>query len=307
MFFRNLTFFQFPAAVARDAIADGLQSAMHDAAAKPVGPLEQSSRGWVSPTGEGGELWLSIGMAIWITLGGEDRILPAAAINQELGKRIAEIEAREGRKLGGRARRRLKEDVVHELLPRALVKPYRLNAYIDLARGFIAIDTVSRKAAEALVSQLRHTLGSFPALPPNPELPVRTVLTEWLSQPRRLYSSMALGDEAVLREQADHGGVVRLQRHDLYLHDGEIAQHLQAGKQCTRLGLSCGDELAFTLGDDLVVRKLRFLDGALEALENSERDSLEAELAARFALMADFVGGLFDTLAEAFHFTKAEG
>mgnify|MGYP006196174399 CR=1 FL=1 len=57
-----------------------------------------------------------------------------------------------------------------DLLPRALVKPYRLDGYLDLRRGLLVVDTASRKAAEGFVSNLRHTLGSFPALPLNAEV-----------------------------------------------------------------------------------------------------------------------------------------
>src|SRR3546814_1773504 len=66
--------------------------------------------------------------AIWLTVGGQDKILPAAVVNDLLGKKLAEMEQREGRKPGGRARKRLKEDLVHELLPRAFVKPSRTDA-----------------------------------------------------------------------------------------------------------------------------------------------------------------------------------
>jgi recombination associated protein RdgC len=245
-----------------------------------------------------------VGNALWITLGGEDRILPAAAVNRELEKRIAEIEEREGRKLGGRARKRLKEDVVAELLPRALVKPYRLNAYLDLKRGFLAVDTASRKAAESLVSHLRIALGSFPAVPVNAEVLVRATLTSWLAG-EPLPAGLSLGDECELKDPVDGGGAVRCSRHELQAD--EIRSHLEAGKQVTRLALVLDDHVSFVLGEDLVLRKVKFLDGAVEALENTERDSLAAELDARFALMAGEVGRLFDLLERALQFSKAEG
>ena len=122
-----------------------------------------------------------IGEAIWLTLGGEDRILPASVINDALGRKIAEIEDKDGRKLGGRARKRLKEDLVHEMLPRAFVKPMRLNASLDLKHGFLAVDTSSRKSAESFASELRHALGSFPAVPLNAEVSPRNVLTGWIA------------------------------------------------------------------------------------------------------------------------------
>jgi recombination associated protein RdgC len=52
-----------------------------------------------------------------------------------------------------------------------------------------------------------------------------------------------------------------------------------------QLGLTFEERLSFVLGEDLVVRKLRFLDSVLDELDDSERDSDTAELDARFALM----------------------
>src|SRR3546814_1853223 len=80
------------------------------------------------------------------------------------------MEQREGRKPGGRARKRLKEDLVHELLPRAFVKPSRTDAVLDLEHGLCIVDSSSRKSAEGVVSEIRNALGSFPALPLNAEV-----------------------------------------------------------------------------------------------------------------------------------------
>ncbi len=319
MYFRNLTFFRFPAALAATLDARRLDDALAEFPAKPVGPGELMSRGWVSPNGASGEGALAYWgeSTVWITLGGEDRILPAAAVNRELQQRVAKVEEAEGRKLGGRARRRLKEDVVLELLSRALVKPYRLNAYLDLKRGFIAVDTASRKAAEDLVSQLRLALGSFPAVPLNAEASPRAKLTALLvgggvgeaegqpgSDPLIVWL-LAVGEEAQLEDPADGGGVARFQRENL-LGD-EVRQHIMAGKQCTRLGLVLDDRVSLTFGEDLVVRKLKLLDGAVDALSSLEHEDLAAELDARFALMVGEVGRLFDVLEGAFRLSKAEG
>lgn len=312
MFFRNLTFFRFPLSTPLQTIADPmdpdkltLHSALEDCALKPVGPSELMSRGWVPPLGSGSEaLFHQVGTALWITLGGEDRLLPSSVVNAELDKRLAAIEQAEGRRPGGRARKRLKEDVVMELLPRALVRPSRLNAYLDLDRGLLVVDTASRKAAENLVSELRQALGSFPALPLNAEVSVRAVLTSWLAGQTMGATGLMLGDEAELRDPVDGGGVVRLSHHELGVD--EVEQHVEAGKQVTRLGLDYMERLAFTVGEDLVLRKVKFLDAALDALEGTETDGVAAELDARFALMSGEVGRLFDVLEGCFTFSKAE-
>src|SRR3546814_3538614 len=137
-----------------------------------------SSDLFVSPFGRDAEaLSHRIEDAIWLTVGGEDKILPAAVVNDLLGKKLAEMEQREGRKPGGRARKRLKEDLVHELLPRAFVKPSRTDAVLDLENGLCIVDSSSRQSAEGGVSEIRNALGSFPALPLNAEVARRSAVT----------------------------------------------------------------------------------------------------------------------------------
>ena len=223
-------------------------------------------------------------------------------VNDLLVKKLAEIEAKDGRKLGGRARKALKEDLVHELLPRAFVRPGRIDAMIDRENGFIAIDTPSRKAAELVVSDLRHALGSFPALPLNAEVAPRSVLTGWVAgEPLPL--GLTLGDACELRDPTDHGGVVKCQRQEM--QGDEIAKHLESGKQVTRLALTLDDHMSFVLCEDLVIRKLKFLDGALDQVESGDHEDLRSELFARFALFRGEVQRLFLALEPALKLSKA--
>ena len=134
--------------------------------------------------------------------------------------------------------------------------------------------------------------------------PVRAILTAWLAG-EPLPEGLALGDECQLKDPVDGGAVVALRRHEMAVD--EVRKHLEAGKQCTRLGLVLYDHVSFVLGEDLTVRKLKFLDGAIEPLENTERDSLGEELAARFAIMSGEVGRLFGVLEQALKLSKVEG
>lgn len=298
--FRNLTFFRFP--ITMDF--SQLEELLPEAALKPIGPLELSTRGFVSPFGASDDrLVHRIADCIHLTIGGEDKVLPAAAVHGELAKRLQALEEREGRKPGGKTRKRMRDDLLHELLPKALVKPYRIDGYLDLARGVAVVDTPTRKRAEGFVSEVRRALGSFPALPLNAEVAPRSVLTGWLAG-EPLPEGLSLGEECELRDAMDHGGVVKCQR--LELQSDEVEKHLEAGKQCTRLGLSLDDHVALVFGEDLAVRKFKLLDAAVDSLESVERDDLAAELDARRALLQGEVGRLFDVLAWAFKFSRAE-
>jgi len=300
MFFRNLTFFRFP--TSHDF--SQLDELLPEAALRPVGPLELNSTGFIPPFGRGGEaLSHRVGNAIWLAVGSENKILPGSVVNDLLAQKVAEIEEKEGRKLGGKARKRLKDDLLHELLPRAFVKSSRTDALLDLEHGFLAVDSSSRKTAETVASEIRRALGSFPAIPPNAEVAPRSVLTGWIAG-EPLPEGLSLGEECELKDAMDGGAVVKAQNQELI--SDEIAKHLEAGKQVTKLALNLDDHLSFVLGEDLIVRKLKFLEGAVDQLESTERDDLRAELDARFALMAGDARRLFLVLESALKISKAE-
>lgn len=301
MFFRNLTFFRFPTGTDFATLDAGLDACQ----LKPVGPLELSSRGFVSPFGRDSEVLAARqGESLWLTVGGEDRLLPGAVVNEMLQRKLEEIEAKEGRKPGGRTRKRIKDELITDLLPRAFVKPSRTDALIDRALGVIAVDTSSRKTAENIVSEVRRALGSFPALPLNAEIAPRSVLTSWVAG-ESLPDGLSLGEECELRDPIDQGAIVKCQRMEL-TGNAEIDKHLQSGKQVTRLALNLDDHVSFVLGEDLIVRKFKLLDGAVDQLESNDTDDIHAELDARFALMSGELRRLFTVLEGALKLSKVE-
>ncbi|ASK92669.1 recombination-associated protein RdgC [Xanthomonas campestris pv. trichodesmae] len=302
MFFRNLTMFRFPTSLDLSAVEELLPQCT----LKPVGPLEMASRGFVSPFGreETEQLSHRLGDFLWLAVGGQDKMLPGAVINDAHEQKCAEIEKREGRRPRGNARKRLKDDIIHELLPKAFVRNSRTDVILDLANGLAIVDTSSRKVGESVVSEIRGMLGSFPALPLNAEVAPRAVLTGWIAG-EPLPESLSIGEEAELRDPIEGGAIVKCQHQEL--RGDEIDKHLEAGKQVTKLALVLDDNLSFVLGDDLVIRKLKFLDGALDQLDDVEGDGARAELDARFALQSAEMRRLFLVLEQALRLSKVEG
>jgi len=300
MFFRNLTMFRFPPSTDFSEVADLLPNATM----KPVGPLEMSSRGFMSPFGreETEQLHHTIGDWLWLAIGGQDKILPASAINEALEAKLAEIEANEGRRPGSLERKRMKDDLLHEMLPKAFITSSRNDVFLNLARGVMVVDTSSRKTAEYVASDIRRLLGSFPAMALNAEVAPRSILTAWITG-EPLPEGLTLGEECEMKDPVEGGAVVRCQHQELRCD--EIDRHLEAGKQVSKLALIFEDSLSFVLGDDLVVRKLKFLDGALDKLDHLEEDDRRAELDARFALQTGEIDRLFTTLEAAFRISEA--
>ncbi len=75
-----------------------------------------------------------------------------------------------------------------------------------------------------------------------------------------------------------------------------MEKHLEAGKQVYRLALIMEDTLSFVISEDLVIRKLKFLDGAFDSLAELAEDEQRQEMDARFALQTGQLSRLFNVL-----------
>lgn len=278
MFFRNASLFRF----SPDALPTDLEAALDGARLKPCGPLQTQSLGFVSPFGRNAPVLVHVsGDCELLVLGSEDKLLPGTVVQAEIEQRIEALEA-SGRSVGRRQRQQIKDEVLTELLPRAFCRPGRVAAYLDRARGWLVVDSASPKAGELLCSALREALGSFPAQPAMASQSPRALLTAWL-QAEALPEDFELGEECELRDGSDQGAIVRCRRQDLGA--AEIHEHLRAGKEVFQLGLIYDGRIGFVLGEDLKLRKLRFLDTVVDQLEAADRESAQAELAAVFTLM----------------------
>ena len=296
MWFRNLTLFRFSKTAAK--ALKSLESKLEDRRLRACGPIELATEGFVSPYGrDEDKLMHEVGKFSLLTFGREDKILPSSVVSDELAARLKKIADKTGRPVGSRERKRLKDEVLTDLLPRAFTRLSKRNVYLDTENGWLVADTASRKTAEACVGALRDALGSFPASPLVAEESPRVLMTDWLAR-GKMPSGLALGDECELRDSADSGAVVRCRRQDL--ESDEIREHLKSGKQVFQLGLTFEERLAFSLDEELVVRKLRFLDLVQDELGEAQTDSAIAELDARFALMTLELGRLFGNLQEWF-------
>lgn len=298
MLFKNLTFFRFLPEVLEN---HDLESCLTENALQPVGPTSLASHGFVSPFAkDDAAMHHRIGNWILVARACQKRILPKAAVNDEVAKRVRERQ-RAGAAVGKRALRQIKEEVVFEMLPKAFTATTRTFAHIDLKHGFIAVDTTTAKVAEDICTGLRVALGSFPAVPLAPRVDPRTILTGWLESGPS--APWLLGHAAEMKDPVEKGAVAKLQRQDLEAE--EALCHLEAGKCVARVEVVWRDRLALTLGEDLVIRKLQGTD-----LLNEGRDPASggeaAEIDGQYALLAAELDGLFESLAETFSLQPIE-
>jgi len=300
--FRNLILFRLSPRATQACLP--LDDKLAEMTLRPIGPLEMSVHGFVSPFGEGKAITHEVSQCTLLTLGGEHRLLPAAVVNEALRKRVVEIEQREDRKVGRKERKSLKDEVIIDLMPRAFVKPSRQSAYLDASTGWLVIDTGSIKPAENLVSQMREAIGEFPATPATPEESVRALMTEWVTH-NKPPEGLVIGDACELKDPAGTPTpTARVRNQDL--NSDEVREHLKAGKQVSQLALVYQERLSFTLTDELVIKGIKMLDVSADSAAEDASEGEEGKLDAEFALMILEFRNFFQSLEDWFRISRPE-
>lgn len=278
--FKNVRLFRLGAPFGVDA-AD-LEAQLRTHPFRPCGPVELATVGWSAPLAEDSSALVHVvDGCLLLCARRQERMLPSAAVAEALDERVNEIEAGESRDLGRAERRRLKEQVVNEMLPRAFTRSRRTLLYVDTRAGWLVVDAASERQAEDVVSLLRETLGSLPAKPPAPARSASEVLTGWLLD-GDTPADFTPADACELRDPREASGVIRCSGQDL--GSEEILNHLRAGKRVVKLALDWDQRLGLVLADDLSIKRLRLDTALLDEIEDGE-DPL-ARLDAEFAIMA---------------------
>jgi recombination associated protein RdgC len=277
---------------------------LHDALLKkaftPCAATQRESLGWVSPLGKNSEMLTHAANGyILLTMARQERLLPASVIREEMEEKVAEIEAKEDRKVSRKEKKEMRENLEFELLPRAFTRTQKIDAWISprhQGAGWLVVNTPSAPRAEALSELLRKTLGSLPLALPETEVVPTVAMSKWLKD-GVLPVPFELALECELKSEGDEKSVVAFRKHEL-LTD-EVQANLDAGKVVSRLGMVWDNKISFLLTEDLQIRKLRFLDVLEEQLQDSDPQTHEEHLDIEFALMTGEVSAMLGDLFKA--------
>lgn len=290
MWFKNLALFRLTEAFA--LTPDELQEKLEQMAFRPCGSHEEFAFGWTSPMGKSSEQLVHSANGFLMLCGKkEERVLPASVVNEMLQNKIVELEEQQGRKLSKKERTALKDELIFELLPRAFTFSTKTYAYIDPVGSWLIVDSASTKKAEDLLSSLRKCLGSLPAVPLNTVNKPINVMTDWLYNPIDVPDDIYIEEECELKAHEDDGGIVRCKHQDL--RTSEVENHLDAGKQVTKLAVNWADKLSFVLDENLAVKRLKFLDLIQDQVAdievNSEAEAFDADFSIMSLELANFL------------------
>ena len=254
MWFKNLTIYRLPPGWSRTP--GELEATLTEFPLQPCTGLNLQSRGWV-PVNDAGQFAYGQDKQVLIAMGAEEKLLPAAVVNQTAGERIAKLENEKGFKLGRNAKREIKEQVAVELTPRAFSRRREIRGWFDFDGGWLVVDTSSPTRADDFTQTLRNALGELPVTPLQSEPSMSALMTQWLTA-KQAPGAFDLDDECELTATDEHKSTVRYLRHAL---DGkDISGHLSNGKVVMRLALTWKDRISFVVDDKLQIKRLKFLD-----------------------------------------------
>lgn len=287
MWFKNLQIYRLPRNWAAEAAL--LEQQLSAFTLQPCGTSVMQSLGWVAARPEGA-LIHSVGSQWLLALGVEQKLLPASIVKQFAADRAKEIEENEGRRVGRKEMRELRETMTQELMPRAFTRRRTTFAWIDPVNGWLVIDAASPAKAEELLEHLRKSVEGLPARLVETQQSPSAAMTGWVAD-GEAPAGFTLDQDLELRSAEK--ATVRYVKHTL--EGEEIRQHIAAGKVVTRLAMTWGDKISFLLNENLQLKRITFLD-VLKEQTDGQAENEDERFDGDFALMTGEVARLLDDL-----------
>lgn len=267
------------------------------------GATQQESAGWVEPRNEKhAALIENIGGQLILKLCTETKAVPSSVIKTRLDERLDKIAEETGRRPKGKAAKELKEEIVHDLLPRAFPKRSTTLVWIDPDAKYVVIGAGSAKKADTVATRLIELLGGGLMLSlVNTELSPATAMSHWLATKEAPYN-FSIDRECELKQPDSEKSTVRYARHTLDID--EVGEHIKQGKLPTQLALTWSGRVSFVLTESLAIKKIKLLDVVLEsATQQSTQDDnnfdtdvaiTTGELRKLLPDLIDALGGVLD-------------
>jgi len=302
MWFKNLYLYRLQQDFSWSA--EDLHEKLAERPFRPCTEEQRESVGWDSPLGRDSEIMAhGANGCVLVSMAHQERMLPGSVIREELDNRLAELEARDGRKVTGREKKDLKEQIEFELLPKAFTRTRHIDAWLDPYHHWLILNTSSATQAERLTHHLRASVDSLPIKMPETELSPVSLMTQWLRE-GELPTPFELGEECELRSQGDDQSVAVFKKHEL--RSDEVISNLDNGKMVSKLMLVWDDKISFMLTDNLLIKRLKFLDVFAEQLDEQDPQSQAEKKDIEFALMTGEIAQMLSDLLRCLNPQQAE-
>lgn len=289
MFFRNIFPFKLDDEHKNLTIQD-LQVALEKKPFHKCLSNQMYSTGFIAPIEDDDRIVLEIVPHVFVMcLKHEKKIMPDGVLNEMLKLKIKEIETDESRTVNAKEKRELKDNLIVELLPRALSEHTKTFAYWDTVNGWFVVDTSSSNKAENFLSVLRRLFtGQIDAVDEvNSEQPltrqsalkaiplgksivgnVAKSLTGWVDVPdlHDEFENFQVGDECVLKNDA--GQKISYKKCDLTV--STVGKHISLDMDVVQLEMMWKEKINFVLDEKLAIKRVKFVGFSCDDMRTAE-------------------------------------
>lgn len=294
MWFKNARVYKVTEAVDLDAIEEKLKEMVFT----PCASLDREKYGFYPPLGKSfpDSLIHKTNEFVMVCSKHQEKIIPAAAVNEALQNKVDELSVAESRHVGRKERQTMKDEIIFSMLPTALKKSSYVYAYFDPKENLFIVDTPSARKAEDIISKIREALGSLKLIPLSAKnIPTQT-MTHWIQNDVSPHQ-FELGDECELTETKDER-TIKCKRQDLSAD--EVKNHLTSGLFVSKIALTWKESIHFVVDSQLAVKKIKFDDLICDKANDRNPESKAEQFDADFSIMSGELRAMFQALIAAF-------
>ncbi|MFM2589436.1 recombination-associated protein RdgC [Vibrio sp. TBV020] len=274
-----------------------LKNKLCDFAFVECGPQDKAKMGWTPPFGIGGVYHSHGGQNFLLKYCKQERKVNSKAFKKLFDDSVDSIEASEGRPLNKKEKDNIKDDLLIDILPTTLPQDEYIHVFIIESGQFIAIDASSTGKAETVIALLRKSLGSLPVVPLTGERPADMVITDWIRS-GQTPDGICLGDSAKLQSVLEDGPKIGIKQAELT--SDEVLTHIDHNAMVKEVGIDFQDRIAFSLTDDLELKKLKFSDEIKDQNDDIPREDKLARFDADLSLVFGEVKSVIEFLTQSF-------
>ena len=299
MWFKNLYLLRL--AEGFEADPNEIELALKNKPKAVLGAEQFENSGFVSPFGgDSSVMCHSVAGYSLFTLAHEHKLLPVSVVREETDKIVKALEAKENRKVGNKEKKDIRDEVEFDLVSKAFSKTDKVDGYFT-PDGWLVINTSSANVAERVTKNLRQCFTAhqmtLPVTPAIVDQSPTSTMTEWVKSgfPPAPFT---LGESVELTSQGDDKSTAKFAHHELTAES--VQANIATGKLVSKLALVWDEKISFTISDELVISKVKFLDVLQDSMNDEDPQSAAEKLDIEFALMTGEVSGMLKDLMAGF-------
>lgn len=235
---------------------------------QPCSPAQTESSGFVPPRDQA-ELCHEVHGRYLVCFQVEEKLLPAAVIQEHVDIRVADIELAQGYRPGRKETREIKDQVTRELLEQAFTRKRQTFVWLNRSLGLLVVAAASANRAEEAIDAMREALDNMPVATLQPAISPPSAMTSWLAADQAPHD-FTIDQDCKLVSSSENKAAVSYTRHSLDAE--EILHHISQGKQAEHLGLTHRDRLSFILGSGFELKRILMLDVLTESQQPADNE-----------------------------------